>query len=182
MFHAACPQPPDHPGANADCHTGAIGVNFHDAEVRRFFAPAEGDAYYNPIAYDPTKAEGAPRAMPEYYALLLFARFAQGLRGLRPAGGDRHLDAWQLSGGRRLFLINRAARRRTVTVAAAGSRYALDRMTPIGGLRAKQERIDGRTVAADGAWPGFRPRTGLLAGHGLRLTLAPGEAAVLTFS
>jgi hypothetical protein len=190
MFHAACPQPPGHPGANADCHIGAVGVNFHDAEIQRFFASAQGNAYYNPIAYDPTAAGGAPHAAPEYYALLLFARFAQGLRGLRPvaSGESGRLDAWALSGGRRVFLINRSTRPLSVAVAAPGAAYALDRMTPSDpagagrGLRAPQERIDGRAVAADGTWPGFRPQTGALVGHRLRVALAPGEAAVLTFS
>jgi hypothetical protein len=190
MFHAACPQPPSRPGANADCHTGAVGVNFHDAEIQRFFASAQGNAYYNPIAYDLSAAEGAPHPAPEYYALLLFARFAQGQSGLRPvvSSEDRRLDIWELSGGRRLFLINRSGRPLTVAVGAPGSAYALDRMTPFDptgarrGLRAAQERIDGRAVAADGTWPGFRPRTGVVVAHRLRVALTPGEAAVLTFS
>ena len=98
MFHAACPQPPGDAGANADCHIGATGVNFHAAEARRFFASGDGNAYYNPIAYDPTAAHRAPRARPEYYALLLFARFAQGETGLRPLA-VRGLDAWQSPAG-----------------------------------------------------------------------------------
>ena len=40
LFHAACPQPPDQPGANADCHLGATGVNVHNAEVRVVLLPA----------------------------------------------------------------------------------------------------------------------------------------------
>ena len=84
LFHAACPQPPDQPGANADCHLGATGVNVHNAEVRAYFFPQEGNAYYNAIRYDPTPAAGTPTAAPSYYALLLFARLAQGTTGLRP--------------------------------------------------------------------------------------------------
>jgi hypothetical protein len=92
MFTAACPQPPDAPGANADCHIGAVGVNFHDAEVNRFFESAEGDAYYNPIRY----GSGTPAAAPEYYALLLFARLAQGAARLRPfATGVAHVRGWR---------------------------------------------------------------------------------------
>jgi len=74
MFTAACPQPPDAPGANAGCATGAIGVNLHNAEVRAFFSPEEGNAYYNAVNYDPAPAMGTPTAAPSYYALLLFSR------------------------------------------------------------------------------------------------------------
>jgi hypothetical protein len=113
-------QPPGDAGANADCHIGAAGVNFHAAEVRRCFAVREGGAYYNPVAYG---ARGAGD-----YALLLFARFAQGEPGLRPLPlpGDRAPEAWQLRGGRRIFLINRPARRVRVSLAAPGPAYALD--------------------------------------------------------
>jgi hypothetical protein len=51
LFNAACPQPPDQPGANTDCHLGATGVNVHNAEVRAYFFPQEGNAYYNAIRY-----------------------------------------------------------------------------------------------------------------------------------
>jgi hypothetical protein len=85
MFHTACPQPPNAPSANTDCGTGATGLNFHNAEVRAFFHPEEGNAYYNAIDYDPTDAMGAPSAAPLYYALLFFAQFAQGASGLRPS-------------------------------------------------------------------------------------------------
>jgi hypothetical protein len=187
MFHAACPQPPGDSGANADCHTGATGVNFHAAEVRRFFASGDGNAYYNPIAYDPTAAGRAPRARPEYYALLLFSRFAQGEAGLRPLAVPG-LEAWQLAGGRRLFLINRSARRVGVSVPAPGAVYALDRLTPFDPSRtgrtldAAGERIDGGAVRADGTWPGPHPQTGRLTGHRLRVALGAGEAVVLSFS
>ena len=64
-------------------------MNLHNAEVREFFFPEEGNAYYNAIDYDPSPAVGAPTAAPAYYALLLFARFAQGTRGLRPVAVAR---------------------------------------------------------------------------------------------
>ena len=48
-------------------------------------------------------------------------------------------------------------------------------------LTARAVRIDGRAVAADGSWPGFRPATGVSA-NGVRLTLVAGEAAVVTLS
>ena len=114
LFNAACPQPPDQAGANADCHLGATGVYFHNAEVNAYFRPQEGNAYYNAIRYDPTPAIGAPTAGPSYYALLLFARFAQGTTGLRPArvDGAVPVTAWELRAGRserRLFVINKGA-------------------------------------------------------------------------
>ena len=62
MLESACPQPPDAPGANAGCDTGAIGINLHNAEVNRFFFPEEGNAFYNALSYDPTPAAGAPSA------------------------------------------------------------------------------------------------------------------------
>jgi hypothetical protein len=190
MFEAACPQPPNAPGANAGCGTGAIGINLHNAEVNQFFVPEEGNAHYNAIRYDPSPAAGAPTAAPTYYALLLFARFAQGTDGLRPVAtaGDTRLRAWQVDAGqaRRLFLVNSADHPLTVSIAAARSRYEIDRMTPFdpaGGppsLAAPQVRIDGRAVAPDGSWPGFDPQAGRIGRRPLSLTLAAGEAAVLT--
>jgi hypothetical protein len=177
MFTAACPQPPDAPGANADCHVGAAGVNFHDAEVNRFFGSAEGDAYYNPIRY----GSGVPAAAPEYYALLLFARLAQGADRLRPfATGVARVRGWEVRAGghRRLFLIGMSAR--SATVAVPPGAYRIDRMTPYDPagrtLRAPAVRIDGRAVAADGTWPGERPAPGAGA-----VPLGAGETAVLTY-
>jgi hypothetical protein len=195
MFEAACPQPPNAPGANAECATGAIGVNLHNAEVRAWSVPEEGNAYYNAIDYDPSPAAGAPTAAPAYYALLLFARFAQATTGLRPVavGADvaagAQVRAWQVDAGRserRLFVVNPTGGPLTVTVAAPGSQYELDRMTPhdpTGAgrtLDAPQVRIDGRAVAADGGWPGFAPTSGRMAGGRLPVALGAGEAAVLT--
>jgi hypothetical protein len=195
MFDAACPQPPNAPGANPDCTTGSIGVNLHNAEVNAWFVPEEGKAFYNAIDYDPSPAAGAPAAAPSYYALLLFARFAQGTSGLRPVAVAPGTDsgalirAWQVDagkGGRRLFAVNRSDRPLTLAVAAPGSRYEVDRMTPddpTGAgrtLDAPQVRIDGRAVAADGRWPGFAPASGKIAGGQLRIALGAGEAAVVT--
>ncbi|MGI8645369.1 MAG: hypothetical protein ACR2JD_03475 [Nocardioides sp.] len=56
MFNAACPQSPEDPTANRRCRVSATGVNFHNAEVRAFYFPEEGNAYYNAINYDPTAA------------------------------------------------------------------------------------------------------------------------------
>ena len=67
---------------------GATGVNVHNSEVRAYFFPQEGNAYYNAIRYDPTPAAGPPTPGPSYYALLLFARLAQGTTGLRPVTLD----------------------------------------------------------------------------------------------
>jgi len=195
MFDAACPQPPNAPGANADCTTGSIGVNLHNAEVNAWFVPEEGNAFYNAIDYDPSPAAGAPAAAPPYYALLLFARFAQETHGLRPVavapGTDAgaRVKAWQVDAGkagRRLFAVNLSDRPLTLAVAAPGSRYEVDRMTPYDPtgagrtLDAPQVRIDGRTVAADGSWPGFAPTTGRIAGGRLRIALGAGETAVVT--
>ncbi len=194
MFHTACPQPPDRPGANTGCATGATGVNFHNAELNAIFEPEAGNAYYNAIDYDPGTAMGAPTAAPLYYAMLLFGRFAQGTGGLRPvavAGGDpaAPLKAWQVdagAGSRRLFLINKGDAPVTTTVAVPGRVAVVDRMTPYDPtgagrtLDAAQVRIDGRQVAADGSWPGFRPAAAPVHGHRTTITLAPGEAAVVT--
>jgi hypothetical protein len=194
MFEAACPQPPNAPGANAGCTTGSIGVNLHNAEVNAWFVPEEGNAFYNAIDYDPSPAAGAPAAAPSYYALLLFSRFAQETRGLRPVAvapvaADARVKAWQVDAGksgRRLFAVNLSNRPLTLAVAAPGSRYEIDRMTPYDPtgagrtLDAPQVRIDGRGVAADGRWPGFAPAVGRIAGGQLRIALGAGEAAVVT--
>jgi hypothetical protein len=139
---------------------------------------------------------GAPSAAPGYYALLLFAHFAQQTRGLRPVAVAAppdvasQLDGWQLDaglGGRRLFVVNRSARSLSISVGAPARRFAVDRMTPFDPtgagrrLDAPQVRIDGRAVGADGRWPGFAPATGLLVGGRMRLSLGAGEAAVVSF-
>ncbi len=195
MFESACPQPPNAPGANAACATGAVGINLHNAEVNTFFLPEEGNAYYNAIAYDPSPAAGAPAAAPPYYAMLLFGRFAQDTRGLRPVAvtagtdGGAQIRAWEVGVGRslrRLFVLNMSDRPLTTEVAAPGSRYLLDRMTPYDPtgagrtLDAPQVRIDGRSVQADGSWPGFAPQAGRISGGRLQIDLGPGEAAVVT--
>jgi len=195
MFHTACPQPPNTPGANATCGTGAIGLNFHNAEVRAFFFPEEGNAYYNAINYDPTAAMGAPNAAPLYYAMLLFSRFAQGSTGLRPVavsapGADgSQVKAWQVEGNaaeRRMFLINKGDHPVTVAVEAPGSGALVDRMTPYDPsgssktLDAAQVHIDGAAVAANGTWPGFRPTHEPITHHRMTITLAAGEATVIT--
>jgi hypothetical protein len=195
LFDAACPQPPNLPGANAECSTGAVGVNLHNAEVREFFLPEEGNAYYNAIDYDPSPAADAPTAAPTYYALLLFARFAQQTSGLRPVAvgaqspAGAQVKAWRVDAGaseRRLFVVNTADRALTVSVAAPGSRYELDRMTPYDPtgagrtLDAPQVRIDGRALSTDGSWPGFEPEVGRMARGRLQIALGAGEAAVVT--
>ena len=198
MFTAACPQPPDRPGTNNACGTGAIGVNFHNAEVSRFWAPEEGNAFYNAIDFDPSPAAGAPSAAPEYYALLLFARFAQDTRGLFPVpvrvtepGAEGSVKAWRLRGPKRtdrLVLINKRAQPASVDLQVAGSaKAAVSRMAPFDPagsgrtLDAPQVRIDGRAVGADGRWPGFAPASEQADRFGhLRLSLGAGEALVVT--
>ncbi|WP_392667580.1 hypothetical protein [Streptomyces sp. LN785] len=199
MFHTACPQPPDQPSANAGCGTGATGVNFHNAEVRAFYAPEEGNAYYNAVDYDPTPALGAPTAAPLYYAILLFGHFAQGSQDLRPvtvpadsAGpAGAQLKAWQVGsahGRRKLFLINKSDRPTTVSLPVPAGSARVDRMAPYDPdgtgrtLDAPQVRVDGRTVAADGHWPGFRPTVERTRDHRLTTTVGAGEAVVLTFA
>jgi hypothetical protein len=157
---------------------GAVGVNFHDAEVRAFSVPEEGNAYYNPIAYDTSPAIGAPAANPAYYALLLFARLAQGAHGLRRADtGSPDVSAWRLeiAAERRLFLINKAEHAVTLPLANTSGSCAIDRMSPAdGGLDARRVTIDGVSVAADGTWPGFRPEA-----CESNIRLGAGEAAVV---
>jgi hypothetical protein len=137
MFNAACPQPPDRPGVNAACKIGASGVNFHNAEVNAFYRPEEGNAYYNTVRYDPSPLMGAPSAAPEYYALLLFAEFAQGTDGLRPVAVSTEdgslVKGWQVQGEaaeRRLFLINKSDHSVDMTVSAPAASYQLNRMSP----------------------------------------------------
>ncbi|MFG1811965.1 hypothetical protein [Streptomyces sp. NPDC049040] len=199
MFHTACPQPPDQPSANTGCTTGAIGLNFHNAEVRAFYAPEEGNGYYNAVDYDPTPAIGAPTAAPLYYAMLLFGHFAQGAKDLRPVAvpagaagaAGTGLKAWQVGGAqgeRRLFLINKSDQPTTVTLPVPAGSARLDRMTPYDPdgtgrtLDAPQVRVDGRAVEADGRWPGFRPATYRVRGHRLTTTVGAGEAVVVTLA
>jgi len=191
MFHAACPQPPDQPGANADCHVGATGVNVHNSEVRAYFFPQEGNAYYNAIRYDPTPAAGAPTPGPSYYALLLFARLAQGTTDLRPVTLDATVpvSAWEVRttrSDRRLFLVNKGSTPVTVNVPAPRSLIEMNRMTPYDPtgagrtLDARDMRIDGRAVAPDGTFPGLEPTVTRSEGGPLPVTMGPGEAVVLT--
>ena len=195
LFHAACPQPPDQPGANADCHLGATGVNVHNAEVRAYFFPQEGNAYYNAIRYDPTPAAGTPTAG----AVVLRAAAVRPARPRDHRAAPRHPDvprrrvcrsaAWEVRTARserRVFLINKG-RRRSRSTCRRPALGEIDRMTPYDPtgagrtLDAPEMRIDGRAVAADGDVP--RPRSRPLPRpHDGRLpvTLAPGEAVVIT--
>lgn len=192
MFHVACPQPPDRPGANANCATGGIGVNLHNCARNGNFNPEAGNAYYNPINFDASDTMGAPSAAPEYYALLFFSHFAQGTNGLRPVAVDSqdpsHLAAWRVQsddGERRLFLINKGDSPVNVDVSAAASHALVDRMTPLDAtgagktLDAPAMTVDGRQVSADGTWPGFAPTTQTLHGGHAKLSLAPGETMVV---
>ncbi|WP_270039125.1 hypothetical protein [Solirubrobacter ginsenosidimutans] len=195
LFNAACPQPPDQPRANADCHVGATGVNVHNAEVRAYFFPEEGNAYYNAIRYDPTPAAGPPTPGPSYYALLLFARLAQGTTGLHPVTLDvttpagASVTAWEVrtaGADRRLFLINKGSTAATVNVPSPGALVEIDRMTPhdpTGAgrtLDAGDVQIDGRPVAADGTFPGLEPTLTKTDGAALPVAIGPGEAGVVT--
>jgi hypothetical protein len=198
LFNAACPQPPNAPGANQECGVGATGLNLHNAEVRAFFFPEEGNAYYNAVNYDPTPNEGeagSPTATPGYYAMLLFAKLAQGTDGLRPVAVDAvqpsgsQVKAWQVSGERserRLFLINKGQSPVTLNVEAPGSRVELDRMTPhdpTGAgrtLDAAEVRIDGHAIGADGSWPGLDPTVVETDGGRVPVTVGPAEAVVVT--
>jgi hypothetical protein len=195
MFSAACPAPPDAP-AGPDCAPGAIGVNFHNAEVRAFFEPEEGNAFYNAIRYDATPAVGSPSAAPLYYATLLFSSLAQGTSGLRrapvsPATAAARVKGWLVDaegGERRLFLVNKGLDRPVrVDVSAPPGPYEVTRLSPhdpSGAGRthtAPEVRIDGRAVAGDGTWPGFAPATDTAGEDGLEVVLGPAEAAVVSF-
>jgi hypothetical protein len=191
LFHAACPQPPDQPGANVDCHLGATGINVHNAEVRAYFFPQEGNAYYNAIRYDPTDAAGPPTAAPSYYALLLFARLAQGTSGLHPLTLDAAapVEAWQVRSGpseRRVFLINKGDSAVVINVQTPPALAAIDRLTPYDAtgagrtLDAPEMRIDGQAVGVDGAFSGLAPTHATVLGGQLPVTIAPGEAVSIT--
>ena len=195
LFKAACPDPPDAPGTNDDCRVHAAGVNLHNAEVRAFFFPEEGNAYYNAVNYDPTPAMGTPSAAVPYYGLLMFSELAQGM-------GDLHrvpltstgpnpvpVKAWQVRGKgaeTRLFLINKGATPVTVNVDAPGARVALDRMTPFDPtgagrtLSAPEVRIDGQAVGADGRWPGLNPTIVKHDGQTVPVTIGGGETVAVT--
>jgi hypothetical protein len=162
--------------------------------VRAFYEPQEGNGYYNAIRYDTSDAMGAPTPAPLYYAMLLFSHFAQGHDGLRPVdvkgSGDGADDVagWRVNGApgeSRLFLVNRGEEARDVEVTAPGVRYLLDRMAPYDAsgagrtLSAPDVRIDGRSVAADGTWPGFAPESGPVRGGHVEVHLGVGEAVVL---
>jgi len=195
LFRAACPDPPDAPGTNEDCRVQASGLNLHNAEVRAFFFPEEGNAYYNAVNYDPTPAMGTPSAAVPYYGLLMFSELAQGMGDLHrvplTTAGPNPLPvkAWQVRGKgaeTRLFLINKGEAPVTVDVEAPGARVALDRMTPFDPtgagrtLSAPEVRIDGRAVGADGRWPGLDPESVKHDGHTVPVTIGGGETVVVT--
>jgi len=193
MFHLACPQPPDLPGANTECAAaGGVGMNLQNAARNGNANPEQGNAYYNVIYFDSSDAMGPPVPAPEYYGALFFAHFAQGTSGLRRvqvAGQDAaSISVWRVEAGaneRRLFLINKSVSSITTSVANVAAGSLMSRMTPFDPtgaglvLDAASLKIDGRQVQADGAWPGFAPTTESPAGGVMNVTLGPGEAVVL---
>jgi hypothetical protein len=195
LFNAACPQPPNAPGANAECSTGAVGLNIHNAEVRAFFFPEEGNAFYNAVNYDPSPAAGSPTAAPLYYGMLMFSELAQGTRGLHPVSVTAtrpegvQVKAWQVSSDgseRRLFLINKGPAPVTLNVEARGSRAELDWMTPYDPtgagrtLDAPEVRIDGQVIGADARWPGLNPSVVRVQRGRVPVRLGAGEAVAVT--
>jgi len=193
MFHLACPQPPDLPGANTECAAaGGVGMNLQNAARNGNANPEQGNAYYNVIYFDSSDAMGPPVPAPEYYGALFFAHFAQGTSGLRRvqvAGQDAaSISVWRVEAGaneRRLFLINKSVSSITTSVANVAAGSLMSRMTPFDPtgaglvLDAASLKIDGRQVQADGTWPGFAPTTESPVGGVLNVTLAPGEAVVV---
>ena len=192
MFHVACPQPPNLPGANVDCTVGGVGMNLQNAARNGNTNPEQGNAFYNVIYFDSSPAFGPPVPAPEYYGALLFAHFAQGTTGLRPvavAGQDAaNIAAWRVEAGaneRRLFLINKSTGSVTTSVSNVASGSLMSRMAPFDPtgaglvLDAASLTIDGRQVRADGTWPGFAPTTVSPAGGVMNVTLGPGEAVVI---
>jgi hypothetical protein len=192
MFHVACPQPPNLPGANADCSVGGVGMNLQNAARNGNTHPEDGNAFYNVIYFDSSPAMGPPVPAPEYYGALFFAQLAQGTTGLRPvaaSGQDAaRVSAWRVEAGageRRLFVINKSDSPLTTNVSSAASRMLVHRMSsfdPTGTgktVDAASMQIDGRQVAADGSWPGFAPTSLSLQGGATDLALGPGEAVAL---
>ena len=188
-------RPPDAPGTNDDCRVHAAGLNLHNAEVRAFFFPEEGNAFYNAVNYDPTPAVGSPTAAVPYYGLLMFSELAQGKGDLHrvpvttSAATPLPVKAWQVRGKgseTTLFLINKGATPVTVNVEAPGARVALDWMTPFDPtgagrtLSAPEVRIDGQAVGADGRWPGLNPTIVKHDGHTVPLTIGGGETVAVT--
>ena len=192
MFHVACPQPPNLPGANADCTVGGVGANLQNAARNGNTHPEQGNAFYNVIYFDSSDAMGPPVPAPEYYGALFFAHFAQGTNGLRPVavGGQdaASLSAWRVEAGaneRRLFLINKSVSTLTTSIANIAPGSLMSRMAPFDPtgagllLDAASLTIDGRQVQPDGSWPGFAPSTVSPAGGVMNVTLGPGEAVVI---
>ena len=193
MFHVACPQPPDLPGANTECAAaGGVGVNLQNAERNGNSNPSQGNAYYNVIYFDSSAAMGPPVPAPEYYGALFFAHFAQGTSGLRPvpvAGQDAaSISAWRVEAGaneRRLFLINKSAldhhdERRERCFGFAGEQDGAVRSHWSGLGAGRCVGADRRaSSAADGSWPGFAPTIQSPVGGVMNITLAPGEAVVV---
>ena len=132
-----------------------------------------------------------------YYAMLLFSRFAQGARDLRPVQLDQvqpagaRVTAWEVEDEHRFdttFLINKSSSAVTadVSVPDGSSRVDVSRMTPYDPtgtgrtLDAPQVRVDNRVVADDGTWPGFDPQALEPQSGRVEVVLSPGEAAVLS--
>jgi hypothetical protein len=198
LFNAACPQPPDNPGANARCVIGAAGLNLHNAELNAFFKPEEGNAPYNAVNYDPRIEEadaGSPTAAPSYYGMLLFAKLAQGGKDLLPVpvqangpAGSR-VKGWQVRGSRserRLFLINKGTAPVNVDVDAPEATLEVDRLSPYDPtgagrtLNAPDMRIDGQAINADGTWPGLQPEELRTHAHHGQVRVGAAEAVVVT--
>ena len=198
MFTVACPQPPDQPGANTNCATGGIGVNFHNAEVRAFFCARRGQRVLqlDPVRRDPgvRRAVRGTDVLRDAAVLALCAgcaRSASGRSSIRCSPTGARVSAWQVEDEHRfdtMFLINKSSSTVTlnVDVPDGSSRVEVNRMAPhdpTGAgrtLNASQVRIDGRVVAADGTWPGFEPQAIEPQSGGVEVVLGAGEAAVLS--
>ena len=178
MFETACPQPPNAPGRQRGCATGAVGINLHNAEVNAFFAPEEGNAFYNAIAYDPSPAAGAPSAAPGVLR-------AAAVRAIRP-GHARAAPACRRRGPRsstpgrstpwrerRVFLINLSAVALTAALAASATARLQDRphdaVRPDGrGPHARRAAGAHRRPRRRGGRPLARLRAGERPGRGRR--------------
>ena len=92
-------------------------MNFHDAEVRALRRRRRRATRTTTRSTSTPASAGRPDRAPEYYALLLFGRFAQGTATSSGADAPRR-DGLERPGGaaRRLFLIDKSDHAVTVTL------------------------------------------------------------------
>jgi hypothetical protein len=160
-------------------HAGLVGVNLHTLP--------DNCRGYAPICADPLEyAQGQLRAMPEWYAMLLFRELV-GDRAARlkaPRAPDTlTLGAYQrLSGrGADIVAVNVAPTAARLTIASPGRPRSAATLRLTGGpLDATAEvRLGGAPVSSAGGWRAAEPRERLRVRAGRVTVLVPGGSAAL---